>query len=42
MPQAQIDLAVVRAASAGGRGGRDFSTVADELRESRQKEGSTS
>jgi 3-hydroxyisobutyrate dehydrogenase-like beta-hydroxyacid dehydrogenase len=41
MPQAEIDLAVVRAASAGGRGGRDFSTVADELRESRPKEGST-
>lgn len=40
MPQAEIDLAVVRAASAGGRGGRDFSTVADELRQSRQKEGS--
>ena len=40
MPQAEIDLAVVRAASTGGRGGRDFSTVADELRESREKEGS--
>jgi 3-hydroxyisobutyrate dehydrogenase-like beta-hydroxyacid dehydrogenase len=40
MPQAEIDLAVIRAASAGGRGGRDFSTIADELRESRQKEGS--
>jgi 3-hydroxyisobutyrate dehydrogenase-like beta-hydroxyacid dehydrogenase len=42
MPQAEIDLAVVRAASTGGRGGRDFSTVADELRASREKEGSTS
>jgi 3-hydroxyisobutyrate dehydrogenase-like beta-hydroxyacid dehydrogenase len=40
MPQAAIDLAVIRAASAGGRGGRDFSTVADQLRASRQKEGS--
>jgi 3-hydroxyisobutyrate dehydrogenase-like beta-hydroxyacid dehydrogenase len=40
MPQAVIDLAVIRAASAGGRGGRDFSAVADQLRESRQKEGS--
>src|SRR4051812_49333803 len=40
MPQAVVDLASIRAASAGGRGGRDFSTVADQLRESRQKEGS--
>jgi len=40
MPQAGIDLAVIRAASADGRGGRDFSAVADQLRESRQKEGS--
>jgi 3-hydroxyisobutyrate dehydrogenase-like beta-hydroxyacid dehydrogenase len=38
MPQAEIDLAVIRAASAGGRGGRDFSAVADELREPRQHE----
>ena len=39
MPQAAVDLAVIRAASSGGRGGRDFSAVADRLRESR-KEGS--
>ncbi len=38
MPQAEIDLATIRAASAGGRGGRDFSTVAAELREPRQQE----
>ena len=40
MPQAAVDLAVIRAASTGGRGGRDFSTVAGQLRESQQKEGS--
>jgi 3-hydroxyisobutyrate dehydrogenase/2-hydroxy-3-oxopropionate reductase len=38
MPQAETDLAVIRAASAGGRGGRDFSTVASELREPRRTE----
>ncbi|HLO34978.1 MAG TPA: NAD-binding protein, partial [Candidatus Deferrimicrobium sp.] len=32
MPQAEVDLAVIRAASAGGQGGRDFATVADHLR----------
>lgn len=42
MPQAVVDLAVIRAASAGGRGGRDFSVVADQLRESGQKEASRS
>jgi 3-hydroxyisobutyrate dehydrogenase/2-hydroxy-3-oxopropionate reductase len=41
MPQAEVDLAVIRAASAGGRGGRDFSTVAAELREPRQHEEGT-
>ena len=40
MPQAEVDLAVIRAASAGGRGGRDFSAVAGQLRESPRKEGS--
>jgi 3-hydroxyisobutyrate dehydrogenase-like beta-hydroxyacid dehydrogenase len=34
VPQAVTNLAQVRAASAGGRGGRDFSTVADQLRSS--------
>ncbi|MBA2720141.1 MAG: NAD(P)-dependent oxidoreductase [Chloroflexi bacterium] len=38
LPQAEIDLDVIQAASLGGRGGRDFSTVADELRGSRQQE----
>jgi 3-hydroxyisobutyrate dehydrogenase/2-hydroxy-3-oxopropionate reductase len=38
MPQAETDLAVIRAASAGGRGGLDFSTVAAELRAPRQHE----
>jgi 3-hydroxyisobutyrate dehydrogenase-like beta-hydroxyacid dehydrogenase len=38
MPQAETDLAVIRAASAGGRGGRDFSAVATELRDQRQHE----
>jgi 3-hydroxyisobutyrate dehydrogenase-like beta-hydroxyacid dehydrogenase len=32
MPQADANLALVREAAAGGREGRDFSTVADELR----------
>lgn len=32
VPQAATNLALVRAASTGGRGGRDFSAVADELR----------
>jgi 3-hydroxyisobutyrate dehydrogenase-like beta-hydroxyacid dehydrogenase len=32
MPQAETDLEVIRAASVGGRGDRDFSTVADHLR----------
>lgn len=40
LPQAEVDLDVIRAASADGRGGRDFSTVADQLRDARQKEGS--
>jgi 3-hydroxyisobutyrate dehydrogenase/2-hydroxy-3-oxopropionate reductase len=31
-PQAATNLAAVRAASAGGRGGRDFSTIAEDLR----------
>lgn len=38
MPQAETDLAMIQAASAGGRGGRDFSTVAAELRMARQHE----
>jgi 3-hydroxyisobutyrate dehydrogenase/2-hydroxy-3-oxopropionate reductase len=38
MPQAETDLAVIRAASAGGRGDRDFSTVADHLRRQRSRE----
>lgn len=38
MPQAETDLAMIQAASAGGRGGRDFSTVAAELRMARQQE----
>ena len=33
VPQATANLALVRAASSGGRGGRDFSTVAEQLRE---------
>jgi 3-hydroxyisobutyrate dehydrogenase-like beta-hydroxyacid dehydrogenase len=36
MPQAEIDLDVIRTASAGGRGGLDFSTVAVELRDPRR------
>jgi len=32
MPQAETNLALVREASAGGRGGRDFAAVAEELR----------
>ena len=32
LPQAETNLAFIRRASAGGRGGRDFSTVAAELR----------
>ena len=32
MPQATTNLAMVRSASTGGRGGHDFSTVAQELR----------
>jgi hypothetical protein len=38
MPQAEADLEVIRAASSGGRGERDFSAVAAELREPRQHE----
>lgn len=38
MPQAETNLAVIQAASAGGRGERDFSTVADELRKGREQE----
>ena len=36
MPQAEIDLDIIRTASAGGRGGLDFSTVAVELRDPRR------
>jgi 3-hydroxyisobutyrate dehydrogenase/2-hydroxy-3-oxopropionate reductase len=32
VPQATVNLAVIRSASADGRGGNDFSTVAEELR----------
>lgn len=32
MPQAESNLALIQQASAGDRGGRDFATVADELR----------
>jgi 3-hydroxyisobutyrate dehydrogenase-like beta-hydroxyacid dehydrogenase len=32
LPQAETNLALVRSASSGGRGGKDFSTVAEELR----------
>lgn len=32
VPQARTNLALIRSASAGGRGGRDFSSVADTLR----------
>ena len=32
VPQATVNLAVIRSASADGRGGHDFSTVAEELR----------
>ena len=40
MPQSATNLAVIAAASDGGRGDRDFSTVADHLREtSRAEEG---
>lgn len=38
MPQAAANLDVVVAAAAGGRGDRDFSTVADHLRESTRDE----
>jgi 3-hydroxyisobutyrate dehydrogenase/2-hydroxy-3-oxopropionate reductase len=38
MPQADTNLAAIRAASAGGFGDRDFSTVAAELRAPRQQE----
>jgi 3-hydroxyisobutyrate dehydrogenase/2-hydroxy-3-oxopropionate reductase len=38
MPQAAANLDVVVAAAAGGRGDRDFSTVADYLRESTRDE----
>jgi 3-hydroxyisobutyrate dehydrogenase/2-hydroxy-3-oxopropionate reductase len=38
MPQAATNLGVIAAASAGGRGDRDFSTVADHLRESSRTE----
>ena len=34
VPQARANLALIRAASSGGRGGRDFATVAEELRTS--------
>lgn len=43
LPQAETDLTVIQAAASGGRGERDFSTVADELRKGRlQEEGSRS
>jgi 3-hydroxyisobutyrate dehydrogenase-like beta-hydroxyacid dehydrogenase len=42
MPQAQTNLEVIRAASAGGRGGRDFSAVVDHLRAQRRAPGDTS
>jgi 3-hydroxyisobutyrate dehydrogenase/2-hydroxy-3-oxopropionate reductase len=32
LPQAEVNLAMVRSASTGGRGGTDFSSVAEELR----------
>lgn len=38
MPQAATNLGVIAAASTGGRGDRDFSTVADHLRESARAE----
>ena len=34
VPQARANLALIRTASSGGRGGRDFATVAEELRTS--------
>jgi 3-hydroxyisobutyrate dehydrogenase-like beta-hydroxyacid dehydrogenase len=34
VPQARANLALIRTASSGGRGGRDFATVAEELRAS--------
>jgi 3-hydroxyisobutyrate dehydrogenase-like beta-hydroxyacid dehydrogenase len=42
MPQAETNLAAIRAASAGGRGGRDFATVADHLRQRAAEEGRAS
>ena len=38
IPQAATNLAVIAAASSDGRGGRDFSTVADHLRETARSE----
>lgn len=38
LPQATTNLAVVMAASSGGRGSRDFATVASHLRETRRSE----
>lgn len=42
MPQAAANLELVRAASTGGRGDRDFSTVAEELRARRRTPATTS
>jgi 3-hydroxyisobutyrate dehydrogenase-like beta-hydroxyacid dehydrogenase len=42
MPQAEIDLAVIRAASSDGQGYRDFSTVAEHLRQRAAEEARTS
>lgn len=42
MPQAETNLAAIRAASAAGRGGSDFATVADHLRQRAAEEGQAS
>jgi 3-hydroxyisobutyrate dehydrogenase-like beta-hydroxyacid dehydrogenase len=41
LPQAEIDLQVIRDAAAGGRGARDLSTVADQVRHPRRSEEGT-
>jgi 3-hydroxyisobutyrate dehydrogenase-like beta-hydroxyacid dehydrogenase len=37
LPQTAVNLEIVRAATSGGRSGRDFATVADELRSRRAR-----
>jgi 3-hydroxyisobutyrate dehydrogenase/2-hydroxy-3-oxopropionate reductase len=42
LPQAEVDLELIRSTIAAGRAGRDFSMVAEHLRSSRAKEGAAS